>query len=101
MKFKKGDSIKMTIGKDKGKTGKIERVFSKENVVLIPGINTFKKHVKKGDLRNNPGIIEIIKPVALSKIAFVCPKCKQQTRLGYIVNDKKKMRICRKCKQEV
>lgn len=101
MKFKKGDEVKVTAGKDKGKTGKIEKAFPQKHLVVIAGINMFKRHVKPRDPRKPAGIIDIIKPLAMGKIALVCPKCNQQTRAGYIFEDGKKIRICRKCEQKI
>ena len=102
MRFKKDDVVKITVGKDKGKTGKIERVLPKADKVIIPGINVYKKHRKaRQDTSTPSGIIDIIKPINVAKIAFICPKCKQQTRFGFIVTAKKKVRICRKCQAEV
>ena len=101
MKFRKGDQVKVVIGKDKGKTGKIEKVFPKENTVLVAGINMYKKHVKPGDPRKPAGIIDIVKPVSSAKVLLVCPKCSKVTRIGYRFEDSKKIRICRKCEQKL
>lgn len=100
MKLKKGDQIIVIAGKDKGKKGKIEKVFPKVKKALIPGINVFKKHLKKRDEKNPGGIVEIIKPISLSKIALICPKCNQVTRVGYKLGTTK-IRICKKCQEEI
>jgi large subunit ribosomal protein L24 len=97
MKFKKGDEVIITIGKDKGKKGKIDKMILKDNSVLLPGLNVFKRHIKKRDERNQGGIIEFSRPFSTSKIALVCPKCGKPTRIGYQVTDGKKDRVCRKC----
>lgn len=101
MKFKKGDEVKVTVGKDKGKTGKIEKVFLKENRVLIPGINMYKRHVKPRDPRRPAGIIDIVRPLPVGNIALICPKCRQQVRIGFAIEDSKKVRICRKCESRL
>lgn len=101
MKFKKGDQIIVTIGKDKGKKGNIEKVFPKSNAVLVPGINVYKKHEKKRDEQHPGGIIEFNKPLATGKIALICPKCGKQTRIGYKIVKGTKDRICRKCEQVI
>lgn len=98
MKFKKGDEVKVTAGKDKGKTGKIDRVFPKAGRVLIQGVNMYKRHTKPRDPRRPAGIIDIVRPLPSGNIALICPKCNQVTRIGFIDDDKKK-RICRKCDQ--
>jgi large subunit ribosomal protein L24 len=91
----------VTVGKDKGKKGKVEKVFPKELTVLVPGINTVKKHEKKRDEKHPGGIIEVVKPIALGKIAVICPKCGKQTRLGFRIVKGVKERICRKCEQVI
>lgn len=98
MKFKKGDEVKITAGKDRGKTGKIERVFAKENKVFITGINMYKKHLKTQGQGKPGGIIDVVRPLSIANIALVCPHCKKQTRAGFVINKKEKNRICRKCK---
>ena len=101
MKLKKGDKVIITTGRDKGKKGKIERLFPRKSKVSIPGINVFKKHLKRKDEKNPGGIIEIVRPFPLSKVALLCSKCGQATRVGYKIIDKEKLRICRKCKEEI
>ncbi len=101
MKVKKGDSVIVTIGKDKGKRGKIEKVFPKEMAVLVPSINVYKRHLKKRDEKNPGGIIDRPVPIALSKLVVICPSCGKPTRIGYILNKNEKVRICRKCKQKI
>ena len=100
LKFKKGDSVKITSGKDNGRDGKIERIFPKEGKVLIPGINVFKKHFK-GSQGQKSGIYDIPKPVCFAKIALICPKCKKATRVGFNLTGKEKTRVCRKCGKEI
>lgn len=99
-KFKAGDSVKVTAGKDKGREGKIERIFPKGLTVLLPGLNIYKRHVK-GAGGQKGGIYEIPRPLPLAKIALVCPKCKKVTRIGFRVLSDTKVRICRKCGKEI
>lgn len=97
MKLKRGDQIIVIAGKDKGRKGKIEKTFSKEGKVLVPGINIVKKHVKSQGENKPGGIIEINKPIDVSKVALVCPRCGKITRIGYLLTKEKKERICKKC----
>lgn len=101
MKLKKGDKVVVIAGKDKGKRGKIERVFSKEGKVLIAGINVFKKHLKRRDEKHPGGIVEVSKPLLAGKVALICPKCGQKTRIGWKIVGKEKLRICKKCGEGV
>ncbi len=101
MKLKKGDTVLVTTGKDKGRKGKVEKTFPKAGTVIVGGINVFKRHMKKRDEKRQGGIIDITKPIDVSKLALVCPKCSQPTRIGYLVTRGEKERICRKCEQKI
>ena len=98
MKIKKGDKVKIVAGKDRGREGVVERVYPRQNKVLIAGVNIYKKHVKKSEKMPQGGIVELPRPLALSNIMLICPKCGKQTRVGYNIEGKHKVRICRKCK---
>ena len=100
MKLKRNDEIVVIRGKDKGKKGKIEKVMSRENKVLIPGLNIYKRHVK-GQGGQKGGIYEIPRPYSFAKISLICPKCKKVTRVGFRIMKDEKVRICRKCKKEI
>lgn len=101
MKLLRNDEIEVVIGKDKGKRGKIEKVFTKEELVLVPGINLYKRHYKSR-MQNQPSEIrEITKPLRVGKVALVCPHCKKITRVGYKTENKEKLRICRKCNKKI
>ena len=101
MKIRKGDTVIVTLGKDKGRKGKVERVFSKEQTVVVPGVNIYKRHMKKRDEKHPGGVIDMVHPISVAKIALVCPKCGKATRVGYIVAKGEKIRVCRKCEQKV
>ena len=98
MKFKKGDTVKITIGKDKGREGKIEKIIPKKAKVVIPGINIYKKHVKANLTADGKGgIFELARPIDVAKIAIICPNCKKVTRIGFKIEKDVKIRVCRKC----
>lgn len=101
MKLQKGDSVKIVRGKDKGKTGKIEKVFSKSGKVLVEGVNQYKRHVKARSPRQRSEIVTIGKPLSAANVVFVCPKCNLPARIGIKVTGDKKSRICKKCEQEI
>lgn len=99
-KIKKGDKVKILIGKDSGKEGNIERVLSAKNQVTVSGVNIYKRHVKKqGNLEG--GIIDIVKPVNISNVVLVCPVCKKATRVNFKGEGRNKVRICKKCGKEI
>jgi len=96
-KYKLGDQVQITTGRDKGKKGKIEKVFQRQNMIVVSGVNLYKRHRKVS--RTQPaGIYEIARPILVSKVAIVCPKCAKLTRVGFESNGKTKNRICKKCK---
>lgn len=101
MKFKKGDEIIVTKGKDLGKKGKIEKIFPKKDSVLVGGINIYKRHLKPRGQGKPGGIVDITKPIPVAKLALFCSRCGQRTRIGYKLIDGQKKRICRKCEEEV
>ena len=101
MKLRKGDLVKIIKGKDQGKTGKIEKVLSKVNKVLIAGVNQYKRHLKARSQKQPSEIAMIIKPLPLVNVVCVCPKCHLPTRIGYMIEDSKKVRVCKKCKQKI
>jgi large subunit ribosomal protein L24 len=99
MKLKRQDTVIITAGKDRGKTGKITKVFPGLNKILVEGANKYKKHVKAQGEGKPGGIIEIEKPLPLANVALLCPTCKQQTRVGFKLDKSgTKSRICHKCK---
>lgn len=102
MKFKKGDEVLVTTGKDRGRRGKIEAVLPREQAVLVSGVNIYKRHLKPRGQDKPGGIIDITKPLAVAKIALICPKCGKPTRVGYQLErgneTPSKLRTCLKCK---
>jgi large subunit ribosomal protein L24 len=101
MKLQKGDTVNIVRGKDSGKSGKIDKVFSKEAKVLVEGINQYKRHVKAKMPGQKSEIITITKPLPVSNVMLLCPKCKKLTRVGYKVLKDAKTRICKKCQAEI
>jgi large subunit ribosomal protein L24 len=100
MKLKAGDKVKITAGKDRGRTGVIEKVFPKEARVLVPGVNLYKKH-RKGFGGQKGGIIEFARPLPVANVALICPSCGKQTRVSYRMKAGTKVRICAKCKKPI
>ena len=101
MKIKKGDTIKVTSGRDRGRQGKVEKVISKKSAVVVAGLNIVKKHVRPQGEKKPGGIIEIPKPINIAKIALICPKCNEVARVGFKVEKEKKFRICKKCQERI
>ena len=97
MKLRTNDQIIVVRGKDKGRKGKIQKVFPKEGKVLIPGVNIYKKHLKPRGEGKPGGIVDKVLPLSISNVAFWCSKCNQRTRIGWQENKGEKNRICKKC----
>lgn len=101
MKIKKGDTVLITSGKDRGRTGKVLKSLLKKESILVEGINLKKKHIrpKKGGEKGQ--VVEIPAPLPASNVKIICPKCKKTTRIGCRIEKKKKYRICKKCNQVI
>ena len=101
MKIKKDDTVLIITGKDKGKKGKVLESFPRQNKVVIEGVNIVKKHRRAKKEGEKGQVVEILRPLNVSNLKLICPKCSQATRVGYKINEKEKNRICKKCEQEV
>ena len=88
IRLKKGDTVQVLAGKYKGKSGKIVATHPAENKVTVEGINIVKKHVKPDKVHPQGGIIDITKPIWVSKVAVVDPTNKKPSRIGYKLDDK-------------
>ncbi|MFN4227781.1 MAG: 50S ribosomal protein L24 [Candidatus Ratteibacteria bacterium] len=99
-KLKRGDIVQVIKGKDRGKKGRILKVFPKEGKVLVEGINFVKKHTRPKAVDRQGGIIQIEKPISISNVNLFCLKCSKPTRLGIkFLEDGTKVRYCKKCKE--
>jgi len=123
MKIRKGDTVQVISGDDKGMRGTVHRVIpGRESLrrlamkgkrragpdhnrdrVVVSGINLVKKHQRRtGDVRTQVGIIEREAPIHISNVALVCPHCQKPTRVGYIILETGvKVRVCKRCHQTI
>lgn len=102
MKFHKNDIVIITAGKDQGRQGKILEVIYNSQKVVVADANKYKRHIKPRDKKQVGQIIDRERPLPTANVALLCPKCKQPTRIGYkITRENKKVRICKKCKEEI
>ena len=97
MNVKKGDTVIVLSGKDKGKQGKVLGTVPSEAKVVVEGINMVTCHVKPRKQGEEGGIIQRETPIYASKVMLVCPKCGKPTRVGHTVIDGEKVRACKKC----
>ncbi len=96
---RKNDSVIVVTGKDRGKKGRVLKVFPKQNRVVIEGVNFIKRHTRPNPRANiKGGIVEREASVHASNVQIVCPECGAPTRIGrQLLGDGRKVRICRKC----
>ncbi len=95
---KKGDTVMVLSGKDKGKKGKVIGVNPSENKILVDGINVATTHKKPRKQGERGGIIKKEAPLYACKVINVCPKCNKGTRLAHkIMENGKKVRVCKHC----
>lgn len=102
IRIKKGDTVVVRAGKYKGQTGVVVRVHNDLNKVTVEGINIVKKHVKPSQANPKGGIIELTKPIWVSKVGIIDPKTKKPSRIGYSLDkDGKKVRILKSTGKEI
>jgi large subunit ribosomal protein L24 len=102
IRLKKGDTVMVRAGKYKGKTGKVTATHPSENKVTVEGINIVKKAIKPTQTNPVGGIVEITKPIWVSKVGLVEPSSKKPTRVGYSLSDDgKKTRVYKSTGKEV
>ena len=100
--IKKNDKIIVTVGREKGKTGRIVRVDSEKGQVFVEKINMIKRHSKPSRSNQSGGIVEKEAPLHLSKVVLVCPKCDKPTRVARkLLEDGKSVRVCKKCNEQM
>ncbi len=97
VKVKKGDLVRVIVGKDKGKEGKVLRVIPRENKVIVENVHIVKRHQRPTQRLREGGIIEREAPIHASNVMVVCPSCNKPTRIGYKFVEEKKVRYCKKC----
>ena len=97
MKNKKGDTVQVLSGNDKGKKGEVLEVIPKTQKIIIKGVNVRKKHVKPRKQGEEGGIIPVECSIHSSKVNVVCPKCGKPARVGYVMEGDTKVRVCKKC----
>lgn len=102
MNIRRDDTVEVIAGKDKGKRGKVRRGLPDEQKVIVADLNIAKKHVKKGDPKRQPGIINVEMPIHVSNVMLVCPKCQAATRVGHrFLDNGTKVRYCKECDEVI
>lgn len=99
---RKGDTVKVLSGKDRGKQGKVLRVMPSKGTAVVERVNFLKKHTRPNPQKNvQGGILEREAPVKLSKLQLVCPSCNEAARTGNHRTESGSTRYCKKCNAEI
>ena len=102
MSIKKGDTVVVLSGKDKGKKGEVIAVLPQDGKVVVEKINMVSRHTKPRRQGETGGIIQKEAPLYACKVQRVCPKCDQATRPAHkVLADGSKVRVCKKCGAEI
>ncbi|MBT4277791.1 50S ribosomal protein L24 [Candidatus Falkowbacteria bacterium] len=100
MKIKKGDKVKIINGKDRGKSGKVLKVSKTAGKISVEGLNLRVKHMRPKKQGEKGQRIQFPAGIDVSNVKLVCPKCSKDARIAYkVLEDKNKVRICKKCKE--
>ena len=100
--IRKGDTVVVLSGKDKGKQGKVLRVNPSKGTAIVERVNFFKKHTRPNPQKNQQGgILERESPIKVDKLQLICPSCGEAARTGSHRTAEGATRFCKKCKAEV
>jgi large subunit ribosomal protein L24 len=101
--IKKNDKVEVISGREKGRQGKVLKLFKEKETALVERLNMVKRHTKPGGkVGQQGGIIEKEAPLKISKLMVVCPKCSKPSRIGSrVLDDGSRVRYCRKCSEQI
>lgn len=88
-------------GKSCGQEGTVDRVYIKQETVVVLGVNMYKRHLKRDPQTGQGGIVDIPRAMPVSNVMLICPKCNKPTRVGFKIDKSKKYRVCKKCNKTV
>ena len=101
LNVKKGDTVVVISGKDKGKQGKILAAMPEDQRVIVQNVNMITAHVKPRKQGEEGGIMKREAAIAACKVQVVCPKCSKGTRIAHKIEGDKKIRVCKHCGAEL
>jgi len=102
LKIRKGDTVQIIKGRDKGKKGKVLDIIDKNRRALIEGLHLVKKHKRQTRQDQQGGIVSIEAPVGIGNIMMLCKQCNRPVRVGFkIQEDGRKLRVCKSCKENI
>ncbi|HOC53610.1 MAG TPA: 50S ribosomal protein L24 [Candidatus Pacearchaeota archaeon] len=101
MKIKKNDQVLIISGDDKGKKGKVLKSFPSDKKILVEGVSLIVKHVRPKKSGQKGQIVKSPRPIPVSTVKLICPKCGKGVRVGYDIKGETKARICKKCNAQI
>ena len=101
LNIKTGDTVKIITGVDKGKEGKVMAANPTTGRIIVQNANMIKRHTKPRRQGEEGGIVAREGTINVSNVMIVCPRCKKPTRVGHIIEGKKKFRACKKCGKKI
>ena len=101
MTIRKGDTVKVIAGKDRGKTGKVLRSVPEKSRVVVEKVNMVKKAMRPTQANPQGGISTVEAPIHVSNVMLVCPSCGEATRVARRREDGKLVRVCKKCGKDI
>lgn len=100
--IKKNDKVKVLSGKDKGRQGKVLKIFKDKDAAIVERLNYVKRHTRSVGQGKQGGIIEKEAPIKLSKLMVICPKCSKAARVGSrVLEGGERVRYCKKCDEQL
>lgn len=101
-RIKKGDTVFVNKGKDRGKKGRVLEILRDSGRALVEGINLVKKHKRRTQQDQKGGVVSIESPISIANIALLCSHCNKAARAGFtVLKDGTKARICKACKEVI
>jgi len=102
LKIKKGDTVLVVTGRERGKTGKVSRVAPDHGHIYVERLNMVKRHQKSKGAQQSGGIVEKEAPIPISNVRYLCGKCNEPVRVGRkVLDDGRLVRVCRGCGEQL
>ncbi len=99
-KIRKGDTVRVITGNDRGRVGTVLQVFPKEHRIVVKGVQMITRHLRPSSKHREGGIVQQEGTLALSNVLLVCPECDRPTRVGFVITEAgEKLRQCKQCKK--
>ena len=97
-RIRREDTVLVTKGKDRGRTGEVRKVIPKKNRLIVTGVNMVKRHMKPQGQQKPGGIIDREAPIQISNAALICESCQEPARVGFrTAGEGRQVRFCKRC----